>query len=317
MLRTLFSPRHRAAAVLAGLALCLVLTERDAERYGDSLQVALPLLAWGCAAANGQGPEFFLRYVVMFSSAHGSKAALGEAEVNRRPDGGGKGMPSAHTSTAVLGASSLVHDCVKGNPAVQAAAILSAGFVGGSRIEAGKHDIWQVLAGALLGYGCDRALRRPSVLRRRIAAGLAAAGAAARGGALRLLAAGGAALRRATAGLQGARVKTVSATGRPEPMLMPSILPATLAAAPSRARPASKAARSASATKASAQGAAATAPAAASPGRKRMARVVRKTSEGSRYPAETTSGSAQASKAARLRRAASDGQSGATRASPG
>ncbi|MCX7646220.1 MAG: hypothetical protein N2Z62_13135, partial [Rhodobacteraceae bacterium] len=140
MLGLLFSPRRRAAVVVAGLVLCLAVTERDAERYGDSLQVALPLIAWGCAAANGRGPEFFLRYAAMFAAAHGSKAGLAEAEVNRRPDGGGRGMPSAHTSTAVLGASSLVHDCVQGNPAVQAAVILSAAFVGGSRIEAQRHD---------------------------------------------------------------------------------------------------------------------------------------------------------------------------------
>ncbi|RMH43093.1 MAG: phosphatase PAP2 family protein [Alphaproteobacteria bacterium] len=173
--RRLTSPR-RAAIVLVVIALVVATTERSAERYGDRLQVALPLMAWGCEALNGHAAEYLLRYVVMFTAAHGSKRLLGDAPFNIRPDGGGHGMPSAHTSTAVLGASSLVQECLVGHPFVQGVTIISAGFVGASRIEAERHDIWQVLAGALLGWGVDRAFRRSGRGRRAAARALRALG---------------------------------------------------------------------------------------------------------------------------------------------
>lgn len=166
-------PRHlarrSAAVILIVLLSVAAFNPRSAERYGDTLQVVLPLMAWGCQIATGQGAEFVLRYTVMFTLAHGSKIGLGDHPVNQRPDGGTRGFPSAHTSTAVLGASALVHECLRNHPVMRGVVILAAGFVGASRIEAGRHDIWQVLAGALLGWSCDRAFRRPSPLRRAIA----------------------------------------------------------------------------------------------------------------------------------------------------
>lgn len=179
-LRRRLTSGRRAAIVLVGIFLTVAVTERSAERYGDRLQVALPVMAWGCEALNGRAAEYLLRYVVMFTAAHGSKRVLGDAAFNIRPDGGGHGFPSAHTSTAVLGASSLVHECLGGHPFVQGATIIAAGFVGASRIEAERHDIWQVLAGALLGWGVDRAFRRPGPGRHRIGRALAALGALAR-----------------------------------------------------------------------------------------------------------------------------------------
>jgi membrane-associated phospholipid phosphatase len=165
----------RAQVVIALLALVIALSPVRADRYGDRLQIALPLLAWACEGSRGAGSEFLARYAVMFTAAHGSKQALGDAPANRRPNGGGQGFPSAHTSTAVLGASALVHGCLQAAPLAQAAVIGAAAFVGASRIEAGAHDIWQVLAGALLGFAADRALRRPSAARRAVGGGAAAA----------------------------------------------------------------------------------------------------------------------------------------------
>lgn len=158
----------RVQVLMAILALAVLLTPRHAETYGDRIQVVLPLLAWACAANVGAGAEFVLRYGVMFTLAHATKSVLGDAPVNQRPGGGGAGFPSAHTSTAVLGASGLVQTCLRNQPLAQGAVLLAAGFVGASRIEAGKHDIWQVLGGALLGWGCERALRRPSPQRERV-----------------------------------------------------------------------------------------------------------------------------------------------------
>lgn len=177
----LTTARHRAIVVLAILALVVATSPRAVERYGDRLQIALPLVAWGCEAVNGHAAEYFLRYAVMFTAAHATKDVLGRSAINMRPIGRDQGMPSAHTSTAVLGASSLVHECLMGQPIAQGVVILAAGFTGASRISAEKHDIWQVLAGAILGWVCDRAFRRASRGRRAIARALARAGRSLRG----------------------------------------------------------------------------------------------------------------------------------------
>ncbi|MBC2834938.1 phosphatase PAP2 family protein [Paragemmobacter straminiformis] len=142
------------------------------ERIGDQLQVALPMIGWGCSAVNGKATEYAVRFAASWIATHGTKHGLGQAAINIRPNGGDQGFPSGHTSAAVYGASALVHECVTGNPWVQGAVILSAGFVGASRIEADKHNIWQVLAGALYGWIGDRALRRPSRARTAVVQGL-------------------------------------------------------------------------------------------------------------------------------------------------
>lgn len=162
--------------VLGALVATIVLSEPTVRRYGDNLQIALPLLAFGCSATSGGGKEFAVRFFTMLGVAHGSKRLLGDAPMNQRPNGGDRGFPSAHTSAAALGASSLAHDCLRKSPVAQGVVLLSAAFVGGSRIEVGAHTIWQVLAGGLLGWGADRLLRANSPARRRVVAGLTRVG---------------------------------------------------------------------------------------------------------------------------------------------
>ena len=169
--RKSISQRVIISVILAAIALTVLFSERSAERYGDRLQITLPVLALGCQIVNGQGAEYLLRYGVMFFGVHGSKRALADTPINVRPDGGLLGFPSAHTSTAVFGASSLVNDCITGHPVVKGVVLLTAGFVGASRIESERHDIWQVLAGALIGWAADRAFRRNSPRRRFFARG--------------------------------------------------------------------------------------------------------------------------------------------------
>lgn len=145
-----------AHLVIGALAATILLTEPSTRRYGDNLQIMLPMLAWGCGATKGKGGAFVLRFASMITLAHGSKSLLGEMAVNQRPSGGGHGFPSAHTGAATLGASSLVHDCLRGNSGAQAVVVIAAAFVGASRIEVRAHDIWQVLAGAVLAWAADR-----------------------------------------------------------------------------------------------------------------------------------------------------------------
>jgi len=154
----------KTRAVFLALILAFSLSSKKIEKLGDTYQIVLPVLALGCSAVNGQAVDFFVRYWVQWGVVHGSKNALGEAKINERPNGKYRGMPSGHTATAVLGASNLVHECLTGSPWVKGVVILTAGFVGGSRIEAEAHTIWQVLAGALVGWLTDRAFRRASPL---------------------------------------------------------------------------------------------------------------------------------------------------------
>lgn len=157
------------AAVLIAVALVV---GAHSERLGDRYQVALPLLGLGCAAATGGAPEYVLRYAVLWTGIRAGKNGLGHHPLNMRPAGGDGGMPSGHTASAAFGASSLVHGCLAGSPAVQTAAVLAAGFTGASRVEAGAHTIWQVLAGVLWALLCDRALRATGPARAAVIRGL-------------------------------------------------------------------------------------------------------------------------------------------------
>lgn len=156
------------------IAVCVVLgmtfafsAPRGVEKIGDNIQYALPLLGWGCSIINGQGADYFIRFLSLEVLIHGSKQGLGHSEINMRPNGGDEGFPSGHTSAAAFGASNLVYMCVQKNHYVQGIVLISAAFVGGSRVEANKHDMWQVLAGMLLGWLTDRLFRRtPGPLKR-------------------------------------------------------------------------------------------------------------------------------------------------------
>lgn len=170
LLRRLIRIFGLAHLVLGALAATLLLTQPSTRRYGDTLQIVLPVLAWGCSATKGNGRDFAMRFVAMFAAAHGSKSLLGDTPLNQRPSGRGRGFPSGHTGAAALGASSLVHDCLQGSAGAQALVVIAAAFVGASRIEVGAHDIWQVLAGAVLGWAADRALRHNCRLRRSLVA---------------------------------------------------------------------------------------------------------------------------------------------------
>jgi membrane-associated phospholipid phosphatase len=152
--------KWKIRAIVAVLILTFFAGQRQIEALGDRYQYALPVLALGCSLTNGQAADFLLRYVVQLAIVHGSKNVLGDIAINQRPRGGIHGMPSGHTATAVFGASNLVHQCIEKNIAVKGVVILAAVFVGGSRLQSKAHDIWQILLGALVGWGCDRGFRR-------------------------------------------------------------------------------------------------------------------------------------------------------------
>jgi len=160
--------RFRIIGVTMIFVVLLSPWDEHGKGIGTNMQIALPLLAWGCEAINGNSAEYFLRFGVMFATLRASKYGLGDSSINQRPNGGSEGFPSGHTATAAFGASSLAQTCLKAHPFGQGAVLIAAAFTGTSRVTSGWHDIWQTLAGAVLGWGADRAFRRPGPFRRRL-----------------------------------------------------------------------------------------------------------------------------------------------------
>lgn len=152
--------RWKIWAFAVAMALVALGAEKDIEKQGDAFQIALPVAALACSLTNGQALGFLARYGVQLVLVHGPKNLLAEASINQRPNGNFRGFPSGHSATAMLGASNLAFECFRGHPIVQASAFALAGFVGYSRVEADAHYPWQVLAGFLIGFACDRVFRR-------------------------------------------------------------------------------------------------------------------------------------------------------------
>ena len=145
-------PGPRVLIILGIIALIFLTALRDTEKTGERLQIALPLLGLGCAVMDGSAMRYTGRFLLMETILRSSKFGLGDAPINIRPNGGDKGFPSGHTTAAVFGATALVNGCLRESKVAQALVIMTAGFVGGSRIEAEAHYLWQVVAGALLGW---------------------------------------------------------------------------------------------------------------------------------------------------------------------
>ncbi len=138
--------------MLVFVIVVVLVTGRDPEKLGDSFQIALPVLALGCALADGSAVRLVGRFVLLEVFVRTPKLTLGRHPINLRPNGGDQGFPSGHTAEAVFGTTALVQSCLKNAPSAQALAILAGGFVGASRIEVGEHNIWHVLAGAIVGW---------------------------------------------------------------------------------------------------------------------------------------------------------------------
>ncbi len=138
--------------VVGIIAVALLFSRGDPERLGDTAQVALPLFGFACAAGQGQAIQYFGRYLLLETAVKVPKHTLGDHPINRRPNGGLHGFPSGHTAAAAFGATALVRGCLSSSQPAQAVVVIAAGFTGTSRVEARAHTIWQVLAGAIVGW---------------------------------------------------------------------------------------------------------------------------------------------------------------------
>jgi PAP2 superfamily len=150
--------------------------DAELERAGDTLQVGVPLFALGLtylleeALPTGEGGDGLRARApqglgampgwlgMNGSPRHDLMLAIGRTEMmtyslkysvdEQRPNGHGESFPSGHTSAAFAGAEFIrkQYGWWWGLPAY-----LSAGVVGWSRVEAGKHWTHDVMAGAAIG----------------------------------------------------------------------------------------------------------------------------------------------------------------------
>lgn len=120
------------------------------ESIGDVFLFALPATALSSSLIIGDKKgtwQFTKGFLLNQALTIGLKESINKP----RPFGNGeKAFPSGHTSTAFQGASFIQrrYGWKYGIPAY-----ILAGFTGYSRIQAERHDGWDVLAGALIGIG--------------------------------------------------------------------------------------------------------------------------------------------------------------------
>ena len=130
----------------------------DYEKLGDNLQIALPVSAFASTFIwkdNQKAQSQFIKTMgTSFIVTHGLKILINK----ERPNGGDYSFPSGHTSAAFTGAAFI--DKRYGYK-VGIPAYLLASFVGWSRVNANKHDYWDVLGGIVIGYGSAYIFAKP------------------------------------------------------------------------------------------------------------------------------------------------------------
>ncbi len=118
---------------------------------GDILQVLIPSTAYGTTLFLGDKTGEMQMYQSFFTNLGITYAVKGGVN-KKRPDGGNHSFPSGHTSAAFQGAS-FIHARYGYQYAIPA--YIAATFVGYSRVEASKHYVSDVIAGAALGTVCS------------------------------------------------------------------------------------------------------------------------------------------------------------------
>ena len=120
------------------------------ERIGDWVQILIPLTGYGSTLYLGDEEgekEFYKSFLSTFGTTHVLKRTVRKERPDHSDD---KSFPSGHTSASFQGAT-FIHQRYGIKYAIPA--YLGATFVGYSRIYADKHDLTDVIAGAIIGSG--------------------------------------------------------------------------------------------------------------------------------------------------------------------
>ncbi|TBX70197.1 phosphatase PAP2 family protein [Flavobacterium silvisoli] len=133
---------------------------RDITSAGDILQFAIPATALTSALIyNDDGTKPALQLTLTYFTGCAIQQSLKRIVLKPRPDcSDNYSFPSGHTTSAFAGAAFIQrrHGWQYGIPSY-----VLASFVGYSRIQAKKHDGWDVLAGATIGTGTAYIFTKP------------------------------------------------------------------------------------------------------------------------------------------------------------
>ncbi|CAM1340011.1 phosphatase PAP2 family protein [Tenacibaculum amylolyticum] len=134
-------------------------SENFHKTSGDVLVGLLPALALGSTFIWKDGQKGTLQFSKSFVSTVAITWGLKLLIEKERPNGESlNSFPSGHTSISFASAAFIQkrYGWKYGAPAY-----VLAGYVGYSRIEANKHDIWDVIAGAIIGTGMSYLFTKP------------------------------------------------------------------------------------------------------------------------------------------------------------
>ncbi len=144
-----FMPATRLVTIAVLSSACIVSPAyADIETAGDVVAVAIPAIAYGSTYYKNDKAgrqQFYYGFGTNVATTLAIKAVVDKERPDNSDD---DSFPSGHTSVAFQGAS-FIHKRYGLESSIPA--YIGAGFVGYSRIEADKHDIGDVLAGAALG----------------------------------------------------------------------------------------------------------------------------------------------------------------------
>ncbi|MEM9143816.1 MAG: phosphatase PAP2 family protein [Bacteroidota bacterium] len=133
--------------------------EQFHKTAGDVLLVVLPTLSMGSTLLWKDGQKGALQFSKSLAGTLALSYALKLTVRKERPNGENNySFPSGHTSVAFGSAAFLQkrYGWEVGIPSY-----LLAGYVGYTRIRANKHDGWDVMAGAVIGFGMGYLFAKP------------------------------------------------------------------------------------------------------------------------------------------------------------
>lgn len=127
---------------------------------GDIIQLAIPAVAFGSTFIwKDDNTKPTWQFIKSYGSALIVAQALKHIVLKPRPDGSDNfSFPSGHTTSAFSGAAFIQkrYGWKYGIPSY-----LLASYVGYTRIQAKKHDGWDVLGGAVIGIGSSYLFTKP------------------------------------------------------------------------------------------------------------------------------------------------------------
>jgi len=127
------------------------------ELAGTILMYALPVTAYGMTASHDDG-EGALQYSEAAALTLGVTFTLKNTIDAERPDGGSQSFPSGHTSVS-FSAAEFVRK--RYGPEYGMPLYAAAAFVGYSRVEADRHYVRDVVAGAVIGIASSYLFTSP------------------------------------------------------------------------------------------------------------------------------------------------------------